>query len=317
MSKIRFTVNALAVVCFALFSASLAQAQATRTWVSGVGDDANPCSRTAPCKTFAGAISKTAANGEIDALDPGGYGAVTIVKGVTIDGNNVGSILATGTNAIVVNDTAGAPDLGKVIIRNLSINGTGGSLGASGGGLNGINIISAQAVSVEHCSIFGFTGSSGRGINDTRAAGGNLYVSDSIIENNGGSAVVVIPSSGTPTLQAVLNNVRLNHNGTNGVGTGFVIAGANVKGTISHSVLSKNPNFGTQSDLSSKMEVDNCWISYNVAGSDASGGSETRISNTVITFNTGANVSGNVLSYGNNMIRSNGTDNIPTIQGQQ
>src|SRR6266513_4313678 len=80
-----------------------AQAQATRTWVSGVGDDANPCSRTAPCKTFAGAISKTAAGGEIDALDPAGFGAVTITKAITIDGGGgVASILTNGSQAIVV-----------------------------------------------------------------------------------------------------------------------------------------------------------------------------------------------------------------------
>ena len=66
------------------FVASSAHAQATRTWVSGVGDDANPCSRTAPCKTFAGAISKTAAHGEISVLDPGPYGAVTITKSITL-----------------------------------------------------------------------------------------------------------------------------------------------------------------------------------------------------------------------------------------
>src|SRR5437870_2432939 len=99
---------------------SLAHAQATRTWVSGVGDDVNPCSRTAPCKTFAGAISKTAAGGEIDALDPGGFGAVTITKAITIDGAGTNaSILASTTNGIVIN--AGAADV--VILRNLSING--------------------------------------------------------------------------------------------------------------------------------------------------------------------------------------------------
>src|SRR2546423_2744153 len=78
--------------------------QATRTWVSGTGDDANPCSRTAPCKTFAGAISKTAAGGEIDALDPGGFGAGTITKGMTIDGGGgqVASLLVSGTHGIVV-----------------------------------------------------------------------------------------------------------------------------------------------------------------------------------------------------------------------
>src|SRR2546430_13427604 len=96
----------LLVVCFSLTLASVAQAQATRTWVSGVGDDVNPCSRTAPCKTFAGAISKTAAGGEIDCLDPGGFGAVTITKNLTIDGtwgSGFGSILASATNGVNVN----------------------------------------------------------------------------------------------------------------------------------------------------------------------------------------------------------------------
>src|SRR5437660_10529442 len=88
MNKFRFTFNALAIAIFMFAFASLAQAQATRTWVSGVGDDVNPCSRTAPCKTFAGAISKTAANGEIDCLDPGGIGSVTITKSHTIDGTH-------------------------------------------------------------------------------------------------------------------------------------------------------------------------------------------------------------------------------------
>src|ERR1700730_14417006 len=80
-----------------------AHAQAVRTWVSGVGDDANPCSRTAPCKTFAGAISKTATNGEIDCLDPGGFGAVTITKSITLDCHEtLGSILNAGTNGITI-----------------------------------------------------------------------------------------------------------------------------------------------------------------------------------------------------------------------
>src|SRR5256886_3806650 len=89
--------------------ATVAHGQATRTWVSGVGDDVNPCSRTAPCKTFAGAISKTASGGEIDALDPGGFGAVTITKSITIAGDGtLASILASGTNGVNVNDSATA-----------------------------------------------------------------------------------------------------------------------------------------------------------------------------------------------------------------
>src|SRR6266481_2675994 len=132
MNKFRFTINALAVLVFTLAFASLAQAQATRTWVSGVGDDANPCSRTAPCKTFAGAISKTANFGEIDALDPGGFGQVTIIKSITLDGTGtLASILATTGSGVVIN--AGPAD--TVTLRGLSINGA--CLGS-----NGINILS-------------------------------------------------------------------------------------------------------------------------------------------------------------------------------
>src|SRR5574339_980476 len=106
MSKSRLFVNCLALIVLTLGISSIANAQATRTWVSGVGDDANPCSRTAPCKTFAGAISKTAANGEISVLDPGGFGAVTITKGIRIDGKSfVSSILAAGTNGVIINTT--------------------------------------------------------------------------------------------------------------------------------------------------------------------------------------------------------------------
>src|SRR6188768_875117 len=97
------TLSCLAGALF-LTLATPAFGQATRTWVSGVGDDANPCSRTAPCKTFAGAISKTAANGEIDALDSGGFGAVTINKSIVLDGNStLAGVLVSGTNGIVVN----------------------------------------------------------------------------------------------------------------------------------------------------------------------------------------------------------------------
>src|ERR1700682_6162057 len=96
--------NLLQVFIVVLAGTALLSAQATRTWVSGVGDDANPCSRTAPCKTFAGALPKTAPGGEIDSLDPGGFGTVTIGKSITIDGGGgqVASVLVSGTNGIVI-----------------------------------------------------------------------------------------------------------------------------------------------------------------------------------------------------------------------
>src|SRR5216684_2109614 len=126
-------------------SVAPASAQATRTWVSGVGDDVNPCSRTAPCKTFAGAISKTATGGEIDALDPGGFGSVTITKAITIDGGGgqVASVLAAGTFGIIVN----APGA-IVTLRNIQLDG-------AGTGTNGIDYIAGLGLIVEHCNISG------------------------------------------------------------------------------------------------------------------------------------------------------------------
>src|SRR5579884_4434041 len=134
--------NLIKFLALSALSTSMMYGQASRTWVSGVGDDANPCSRTAPCKTFAGAISKTAAGGEIDALDPAGFGAVTITKAITIDGGGgqVASVLVAGTNGIVVQ--AGPSDV--VILRNLRINGIGS-------GINGIRFLAGKTLTVDNC----------------------------------------------------------------------------------------------------------------------------------------------------------------------
>src|ERR1041384_4160764 len=151
-----------------LSNLSPAQAQATRTWVSGVGDDANPCSRTAPCKTFAGAISKTAGGGEINVLDPGGFGGVTITKSMTIRSTFEAGVLVSGTNAIVISATAND----QVILDGLDIEGLGT-------GLNGITVTGAiKNVYVERCWINGFTQN---GINmASTTAGARLIVMNSV-----------------------------------------------------------------------------------------------------------------------------------------
>src|SRR4051795_6181078 len=138
---------AIAAGCLVpLLVSAPASAQATRTWVSGVGDDANPCSRTAPCKTFAGAISKTATGGEIDIIDPGGFGGVTITKSITINGSgSYGSVLVSGTNGIIVN----VGSSGVVAIRNISINGVGS-------GLSGIKMLGSGSLFVENVDIHQF-----------------------------------------------------------------------------------------------------------------------------------------------------------------
>lgn len=158
-------------------------AQATRTWVSGVGDDANPCSRTAPCKTFAGAISKTAANGEINCIDSGGFGAVTIVKSITIDcGAALGGVLNSGTNGVIIN--AGVND--KVTLRNLVIHG-------AGTGLNGVHILNASLVVLSNITI---AAQAGAGINFQPATISNLIVEQALVRNNGTHGIYFKPNLG-------------------------------------------------------------------------------------------------------------------------
>src|ERR1700734_3011534 len=131
MTKSTFLSACLGMLFVVGLAMAPAHAQATRTWISGVGNDANPCSRTAPCKTWAGAISKTAAGGEIDALDPGGFGTLTITKSITIDGGGVASVMVSSGAGITV--SAGATDI--VTIRNVQVQGdlgNGGSPGSAG-----------------------------------------------------------------------------------------------------------------------------------------------------------------------------------------
>lgn len=158
--------------------ATPAMAQATRTWISGVGDDANPCSRTAPCKTFAGAISKTAANGEINVLDPGGFGGVTITKSITLKAEGaLAGMLVAGTSGIIIN----AASTDRIVLDGLDIEG----LGTTGNSTNGINILGAGLVVIRNTSIRGFVNAaSGNGISISGATGARVFVENTFIYNN-------------------------------------------------------------------------------------------------------------------------------------
>lgn len=165
-----------------------AQAQATRTWVSGVGDDANPCSRTAPCRTFSGAISKTAAGGVINVLDPGAYGAVTITKALTIEADGaLAGVLVNATNGIIVN--AGASD--SVSLRGLQFHGLGS-------GLSAVSFLGGRQLLIERCQIEAFAQS---GINFAPTVAANLVVRDTVIRSVGTGAagfggIVIAPGAG-------------------------------------------------------------------------------------------------------------------------
>ncbi|RYD63523.1 MAG: hypothetical protein EOP58_11235, partial [Sphingomonadales bacterium] len=177
------------IVGAALLYAAPASAQATRTWVSGVGDDVNPCSRTAPCKTFAGAISKTAAGGEINCLDPGGYGTVTIVKSITLDcTGTLGSVLNSATTGIIVNNATAV-----VKLRGLTIN--GGTPTAAG--LHGIRFIAGASLTVENVLISNQIAAApnGNGIFFQPSAAAEMVLKNVTIADN--SVGILIQPTGT------------------------------------------------------------------------------------------------------------------------
>jgi hypothetical protein len=306
MKMTRFTLKALVFLALTLAFATAAQAQATRTWVSGVGDDVNPCSRTAPCKTFAGAISKTAANGEIDCLDPGGFGTVTITKSITIDGQGtLGSILAAGTNGVNVNDVATAtPNTIIVSLRNLSIQG-------AGTGFAGVNFTSGKAVHVEDCVIAGFRGngtsSNGINVNLTASASQQLTVQNTIIRDNSGSGIRTA-STGATGINAMINNVRSERN-QNGYR-----AETGTRAVIINSEFSQNVGSGVEAaNTGVTVDVATCVMenNFNAINLSAAGGT-IRATDCVVTGNTtGVNLAGGTfVTYGDNRFAGNTNESL-------
>lgn len=224
------TASLLTIVATALIAVAAppAFAQATRTWVSGVGDDANPCSRTAPCKTFAGAISKTAVGGVISALDSGGFGAVNITKSLTIDGTGTNaSILAFGSNGVTVNG-AGI----DVVLRNIDINGT---LPAAGcGGVSGVLVNQASSVRLDGVAISGMQ----RGVNlPLTNANPDVFVdvtlNDVDVANNCVAGINAEPAAGKQT-RMVLDHTRISTSNQ------ALVVGAGAEAWVANSSLSLN-----------------------------------------------------------------------------
>lgn len=203
-------------------------AQATRTFVSGVGSDANPCSRTAPCKTFAGAISKTAAGGEINVLDPGGFGGVTITKSLSIIAEGVAAgALVSGTNSIVI--AAGVND--NIHLRGLDIEGLGT-------GLSGVRITSAASVHIAKSTIHGFRSGVASGISAAPSSGTvRILVSETTIHENG--VGILLSPTGTGEARAILDRVIVSHNAT-----GLKTTAQNGIMRVSNSVISHNTTKG-------------------------------------------------------------------------
>jgi hypothetical protein len=292
-------VSILKLVAFAILIAGLAtvaEAQATRTWVSGVGDDANPCSRTAPCKTFAGAISKTATGGEISALDPGGFGAVTITKGITINGDGtLASILNSLVNGVIVNITTN-PSTSTVYLRNLSING-------AQNGLDGVRILSAGTVVVENCWIYGSNATNtSDGIEVAAAAATNLKVNNTTIEDFAGDCIEMNTSIGQ--VVAMISNSRLQN-----CATGAIHANSRVRAGISNTVMSHGTTGVRATGTDNQLNLDDVFVAFFTTGIQSIAGSTIRLSDSTITQNgTGISLNGGIVdSFQGNSLMGNPT----------
>jgi len=282
--------GAAGAVCVTLLHVAPAQAQATRTWVSGVGDDVNPCSRTAPCKTFPGAISKTAPGGEISVLDPGGFGAVTITKAITLNGEGtLAGILNAGSNGI--NVAAGAAD--KVIIRNISING-------ATTGLSGIRWTSGGQLTVDKVTISGQTAF---GIEVAHTAGGELYVRDTNI-TKANTGIKLSTTAGS--LVAHIDNTRIDNMTTNGIDA----TSAGVFATVTNSAVISAAATGVGvSSGASQINLDNSTVANTgTAISTAGVSSIIRISrNNLYNNTTGLSTGGGTIATDSHNNTFNGT----------
>lgn len=298
-----------------LLYAAPADAQATRTWVSGVGDDANPCSRTAPCKTYAGAISKTAAGGEINCLDPGGFGAVTITKSINIVCDYTeGGVLAASVNGFIINMAVA----GNIVTLK------GQDVECFATGLNGVRILgSAVTVHIHKSQIRNCRGgaapTNGSGINIAPSAGvSKVFISDTYITGNGinaSQAGILVRPTGGASANVSVNNVKLQSN-SNGILMDGAGGGGASNLNVTHSVLNGSTNAGISvSSVGAAFTavVSTSLISFNVTtGASTTGASATlKLGDNTITNNvTGVSGTG-VQSFKNNQIANNGADGTP------
>ena len=288
MSKAHTLSKFLVLVCLTLAVAAGAEAQ-TRTFISGVGNDANPCSRTAPCRTFAGAFVNTTTGGEISVLDPGSYGALTITKAITIDGgtgSGWGSILASAVNGITVNITTNlASD--KVILRHLSINGNNAA-----GGQSGIRFLDGAELVVQNVELFNFSGS-GILVSQSQSAKVTL---DHVRIDHCVTGLSLSTSTGEVVIMARNLGVQKFTNG--------ITAGTNVRLGLNDSVIAHGTTGLATTGANSIINADDIFVSYCATGVSGGGGSSINLSDSVIAQNS-TGVSGTVNSFQGNSLLNN------------
>jgi len=320
MRKDRLVFKTLALLALLSAGAVFAQAQSDRTFVSRAGSDANPCSKLSPCATFAGALAKTNAGGEINAVEPGDYSngsTLVINKAVTIDGLGVGATLTAQNFLDAIRVEAGSAD--TVIIRNLSITGFQ-EVTATNPGDNGIRYTSGGALVIQNCDIHSFEGA---GIiaqarsNPTGAATlqAKLAISDVKVYNNYGFGIYLDGRDGQP-LDFTIDNARVEANGVNfgnGVGIAAFGFGGDVRGVIRDSTMAGNTTgirVEASAGRSSIIHVEDCSVTVNQTGIQAGflpagGTTQVFISDTVVQFNSASGLaatSTQITSFGDNKI---------------
>ena len=315
---------ALGIIPLILLLAGPAAAQATRTWVSGVGDDVNPCSRTAPCKTFAGAISKTAAGGEISTLDPGGFGTVTITKSISITNDNSGEagVLASSTNGITIN--AGDTDI--VNLRGLVIDGGPPSIS----GLLGVRFLNGGVVNIQNCVIKNFRGSNGAGISFPVPAlkVAELNVKDTIVSSNGagtGGGILVTTLGAGSKARVTLDNVSVIDSNVQAITADSTASDGNgfIRMTIKNSLIGgTNGGTGNAVTLRSNTSISTVMIERSSLVNNGGTALRTTGSNGSIYVGN-SNISGNgskafsvaggpIFTFSSNQVAANDSASDPT-----
>ena len=295
MRKIAVLIAVLGTTLLPVLCTVPAHAQATRTWVSGVGDDANPCSRTAPCLTFAGAITKTAAGGEIDALDPGGFGEVTITKSITIDGGGgVASVMASSGNAGII-VSAGATDI--VTIRNVQFQGNlGNGSSPNSAGIDGIKFTSGATLTIDNCKIDGFAT---WGILANTSANAILNVTNTIITNS--TYGIAFQLSG-----GALNG-SIDHTTIRKTFSGILTGVGPIYFTVTNSTIVNAATSGVVAYTGVVLEIDSSSVSNNNTAFTTLGGTIRISRNTIYDNNTNFQLSGGTIATGgNNFVAVNG-----------
>ena len=284
----------IATVLVALVWTTQSRAQAVRTYVAVAGNDVNDCTFGTPCRTFAGAVPKTAPGGEITALDSGTYGAVTVDRALTLQAAPGAHVaLGDGRSFSAVTISVGASDV--VVLRRLHVSGSGSTQ-------RGIYFSGGWKLHIEGCVVTGFPDAGIRFEGDCTFTGcSELFVKDTIARNNG-EGIRSFSVFGS------LDHCRFENN-TTGVHTDLQ---ASLK--IRDSVIAGNSTFGLVANMISGASLDNCTVTHNGTGIRGSGPAGSAgsfiVSNTLIAFNTTAlsPSGGEIRSFGNNRLAGNTTN---------